>query len=105
MERRKHPRFEKTFKVIIHRPFSEKNLETIDVGIGGAAVYYSQKYYHKDQRISLELLISKGDSIRCDANVKWVSPNSNDAELYRVGLEFIGMLESDKEKLKRAIEA
>jgi c-di-GMP-binding flagellar brake protein YcgR len=104
IERREYPRFEKTFRVIIHHPFSERNLKTIDVSIAGAAVCYSQKYYHKDQRITIELLLSEDDSIRCDADVKWVSPNSVDAELYRVGLEFIGMREDDKEKLKRAIK-
>ena len=104
MDRRKHPRFNKTFPIIIHRPYNERKIETIDISLGGAAIHYSQRYYHKDQVVYIEVILSEGESIFTDARVAWISPKSVDAEMYKVGLEFTGMSEFDKEKLKSAIE-
>jgi len=104
MEKRAHPRVDKTFPVVIHLPKYEQNIKTINVSIGGAAICHSQKYYRTNQLICLELLISEGNSIITDARIRWISPTSIDAKMYKLGIEFVGMSDADKEKLKAAIK-
>ena len=73
-ERRKYPRFKKPVGVKIHRPANEDEIGVIDISLGGIAIYGSLKYCHLEDVVYVELKLSKGDSIVCNARIAWMYP-------------------------------
>ena len=104
-ERREYPRYKKTIPIKIHSPVSESRIETLDVSLGGAAIYYTHKFYYNDDIIRIELILLDEESIICEAKVVWIYPRTRDAGLYTLGLEFQEMSERDKERLLAFIES
>lgn len=103
-ERRQYPRFKKTFPVIIHRPYNERQTETADISVGGTAIYNAQKYYDVEQILYIEIVLGEEGSVLCNARVVSVYPHTKDSSTYRINLQFIDMPDADKEKLKILIE-
>jgi len=60
----------------------------------------AQKYYDISQIVYLELVLLGGNSVSCEAKVVWVYPKSKNASTYKLGLQFLNMDASNKEKLK-----
>lgn len=103
-DRRQCPRFKKTFPVIIHRPYNERQTETADISVGGTAIYNAQKYYDTEQMLHIEIVLGGENSIFCDARVVSIYPRTKDSSTYRINLQFVDMSDDDKEKLKVYIE-
>ncbi|PIU41906.1 MAG: hypothetical protein COS99_02955 [Candidatus Omnitrophica bacterium CG07_land_8_20_14_0_80_42_15] len=99
IERREYLRVKKILPVIIHRPYFERDVETIDVSLGGIAVCRAQRHYDISTDVYIELVLPEGDSVFCEAKVVWIHPNTKDADSYQLGLQFLDMKQSDKEKL------
>jgi len=98
IERREYRRFYKTFPVLISTPNVEKKIKTIDVSLGGCAIYYSQTYYDRGYTISLEIILSREETFKCDAEVVWIKPKSRFATAYKVGLKFLNISLYDRQR-------
>ncbi len=104
IERREYQRFDNTFAVLISTPNVEKKIKTIDISLGGCGIYYAQKYYAIGYTISLEILLSRDETLKCDAEVVWIKPNNRSSAAYKVGLKFLNISSYDQQKLRRNIE-
>ena len=103
-ERRRYPRLKKSIAIIVHRPYSEGKIEVLNISLVGVSIYGSLKYYNLEDTVFIELILSKGDSIVCNARVVWLYPNAKEAPEHKAGLEFLDMSEGDKEKLRIFLE-
>ncbi|MFA5146462.1 MAG: PilZ domain-containing protein [Candidatus Omnitrophota bacterium] len=105
IERRKYPRFKIVIPAVIHHPYNE-HAETADISLGGVAIYNIQKYYNTEETVGLELILGEeSGSVFCNARVASIYPNTKDAEIYKLHLEFLDMSDEDKKKLKDWITA
>jgi len=103
-DRREHPRVKITFPVIIHSPTGDQKIESVDISLGGAAIYYSRTNYSVDQTLKIEIILSPDHSVFCDARVVWMKPPTQDTTRYMVGLAFTGISEDDKHTLTTYID-
>jgi len=101
---RQYERFKKNLIVKMHRPYTEKRLETADISLGGVALYNAERYYDIRQVVSIEILMEGADSIYCDAIIISVYPHCRDASTYKLSLQFIDMSDANKERLKNYLE-
>lgn len=104
MNRREYSRFKKNLRVIIHRPYNERLIETADVGLGGVSINNIQKFYDVEQIVYIELILEGIGSIFCNTRVVSVYPRGKDASTYKLNLQFLDMTDDDKKKLKTYIE-
>ena len=104
LDRRRYPRFYKTFPVLISTLNVEKKLKTIDVSLGGCAIYYSQAYYDRGTIFPLEILLSRDETFKCNSEVVWIKPRNKSAAAYKIGLKFLNTTPEDQERLRRYIE-
>ncbi len=104
MDRRQYQRFKKILPVIIHRPYNERQIETVEISMGGTTIYNAQRYYDTEQVLYIEIILEEEDSIFCNARVVSIYPHSKDSPTYKLNLQFIDMPDADKEKLKNCIE-
>jgi c-di-GMP-binding flagellar brake protein YcgR len=98
-ERRKHARYKIKLAAIIHSPYNERKIETVDISVGGGAIHYSSRYYNVGQSMIIEIILPGQNPIRVNARVVWIYPKNRSAASYKVGLEFPNLPDPDKNKL------
>lgn len=99
-ERRQHSRFKSSIPVIVHRPYTERQAEAVDISVAGGTIIKIQKYYAIGQEIYLELALTPQESVFANARVSSVYPHSKEASAYKITIQFLEMSDPDRSKLE-----
>lgn len=111
INRRKFPRV--NYKCIITIKTASEvpkilTARTENVGMGGIAVVLKESL-SLFQRVELELLLENGQGpVRCGGSVVWVvkksDPANKSAITYDIGIEFLNIKETDKNRIATIVE-